>query len=59
MSIKQHALDAMLDYIEAHKAWKDAPPGPAKVAAKQVRGQKHSEMIEAARLYQPQHKPER
>lgn len=59
MSIKQHALDTMIGYLAAHKAWKAAPPGQAKVDAKQVRGQKHSEMIEAAELYKPQHKPER
>ena len=47
----------MLAYIEAHKNWKAAPPGSAKVEAKQIRGQKHSEMIAAAELYRLQRKP--
>ena len=59
MSIKENALEKMMAYVDSHIAWKAAPPGDTKVAAKQFRGQRHSEMIEAAKLYKPQHKPER
>lgn len=52
LSLKQNALDKLLEYRRAHIAWKSAPDGPEKVEAKRVRGQVHSAMLSAAELYE-------
>lgn len=59
MSIKQNALDALIAYLDLHIAWKDAPQGPARLEAKRKRDAAHGPLIESAKLYKPQHKPER
>lgn len=55
MSIRQNAMDAVIAYLEAHEAWNKAQTDQAA----KVRKDKHKALIEAARLYRPQHKPER
>lgn len=55
MSIKQNALAALVAYLDTQIAWKQAPDGQKAKARRDA----HSALIEAAKLYKPQHKPER
>lgn len=53
MSIKQNALNALAEYLDAHEAWN-------KVQSEQLAREKrlkHKQLIEAGKLYRPQHKP--
>jgi hypothetical protein len=54
LSIKENALDAVVEYRRAHLNWKLAPDGEAKVKAKVEKGKKHSAMLQAAEIYERQ-----
>lgn len=54
MEFDQHAKDTLVDYLNAHLAWKRAPAGQAKVDAKQARGKMHSKVLELAELIESQ-----
>lgn len=54
MSIKQNALTALAEYIDAHESWNKVQ---SEHLAKEKR-LKHKQLIEAGKLYRPQHKPE-
>lgn len=54
MSLKENALEKLVAYRKAHRAWKDAPDkSDAKADAKRERGKVHSELLEAAELVEP------
>lgn len=49
------ALATLTEYRAAHLAWKSAPDGPEKVAAKRLRGQVHGKLLELAALLENEH----
>lgn len=50
MELDDYAIATLIQYRKAHLAWKAAPEGPEKVAAKRERGQMHSRVLELAEL---------
>lgn len=55
MEIDQEIRAALIAYSDAHLAWKSAPDGHQKVAAKRLRGQLNGKLLELAALLK--HKP--
>lgn len=55
MDFDQEIRAALIAYRKAHLAWKSAPDGPEKVAAKRLRGQLHGKLLELSELLE--HKP--
>lgn len=47
---------ALIAYRNAHLAWKSAPDGPEKVAAKRLRGKLHGKLLELAALLEQKEK---
>ena len=56
MEFYEHACAALIDYRQAHLAWKLAPDGPEKVAAKRVLGKQRGKVLELAELCERQQK---
>lgn len=56
MNFDETARAILVDYLQAHLAWKALPIGPDKVGAKRARDKLHSKVLELAELCERQQK---